>query len=104
MLDHIADNPTVATVITMLLVTVGAFLKGTILSGVSHEKQMTQLRADFETRLEQSEAREKKAEVRADQWMEVAMQATGAARDLIDVAKSRDVKDVRDSKERESRK
>lgn len=103
MLDHIADNPTVATIITMLLVTVGAFLKGTILSGVSHEKQMTQLRADFDERLDRAEELTRKAESRADQWMEIAMRTTGAARDLIDVAKNRDVKDVRDSEERESR-
>ena len=97
-------TPTVVTIITMLTTTVIAFLRGTVVSGTVCEKREVQLRADFDKRLaqEREDFEERIAELhdrvrvaneRADQLMQLAMQATGAAEDLITVAKNRSVQE-----------
>jgi DNA-binding transcriptional regulator YiaG len=111
MIEELFKNPTWATVIGMLLTALGLLAKGTFVSGVSAEKklldcqkvytdqlaeqkriyegQLNQLREDFEARLEENAERLHASERMGHQWMQVAMQTTGSARELLDIAKER---------------
>jgi hypothetical protein len=89
MLDLVAQNPTVSTVIGMLAGTVVAFYTGQVFSGSA----VAQIRKDAATREAELKQRIADEEARADRWMEIGMRATGVAGDLVAVAKKRDRRD-----------
>lgn len=95
MLEKLIANPTVATIIAFLVVAITAFVKGTVRSGASCETEMKTVKelyekqiADFRDRVQMANERVEVADRRADQWMEFAMRAAGAAKDIIEVTKS----------------
>ncbi len=49
----ITQNPTIATIISMLVTALGAFVAGKVRSGSAADKQLTELRGDFQERLKE---------------------------------------------------
>lgn len=90
MLEKFVFNPTVATIITFLVVAIVAFVRGTVRSGAACDTEMKAIKELYEVQMSDMRDRVQIANERADQWMEIAMRATGAAKDLIEVARDRD--------------
>lgn len=75
-------------IIAYLTVSIWLFLKGTVMTAAAHEKQMAQLRSDYEARLNVEKERTQEWKEMAKAAGQTAKQTATAAREIVDVVKT----------------